>query len=142
MLRIEALCFNFGGGVSNVNIADLVKFHKSNGRKTALNAVYPSGRFEAIDIHADSQVASFKEKSKSDDGMINGGFNVLSPDIITLIKDHSSICEQVPLEQLARESQMMAYQHHGFRKPMDTLSDKRYLKELWANSNAPWKSWL
>jgi glucose-1-phosphate cytidylyltransferase len=115
MLRIEALCFNFGGGVSNVNIADLVKLHKSHGRKIALNAVYPSVRFEAIDIHADNQVISFKEKLKGDDGMINGGFNVLSLDIITLIKDHSSVCEQEPLEKLARGSQMMDYQHHGFR---------------------------
>jgi glucose-1-phosphate cytidylyltransferase len=137
----EAFCFTYGDGVSDVNIAELIKFHKSHGKKATLTAVYPPGRFGAIDIHQDHHITSFKEKPKGDGGMINGGFFVLSPKIIDLIKDDSTIWEREPLEKLALESEIMAYQHHGFWQPMDTLRDKNHLEELWSSGNAPWKSW-
>jgi glucose-1-phosphate cytidylyltransferase len=137
----EAFCFTYGDGVSDVNITELIKFHKGHGKKATLTAVYPPGRFGAIDIHADHHITSFKEKPKGDGGMINGGFFVLSPKVINLIKDDSTIWEREPLESLAKESQMMAYQHHGFWQPMDTLRDKNSLEELWASGNAPWKVW-
>lgn len=137
----EAFCFTYGDGVSDVNITELVGFHKSHGKKATLTAVYPPGRFGAIDIHTDHQITSFKEKPKGDGGMINGGFFVLSPEVINLIKDDSTIWEREPLESLAQQSEMMAYQHHGFWHPMDTLRDKNYLEGLWSAGNAPWKSW-
>jgi len=137
----EAFCFTYGDGVSDVNITELIDFHKSHGKKATLTAVYPPGRFGAIDIHINHQITSFKEKPKGDGGMINGGFFVLSPEVINLIKDDSTIWEREPLEGLAQQSEMMAYQHHGFWQPMDTLRDKNYLEELWSSGSAPWKSW-
>jgi glucose-1-phosphate cytidylyltransferase len=127
--------------VSDIDIAKLIKFHNSHGKKATLTAVYPPGRFGAIDIHSNNQITSFKEKPKGDGGMINGGFFVLSPKVIDLIADDSTVWEREPLERLALESEMMAYQHHGFWQPMDTLRDKNYLDELWSSGNAPWKSW-
>jgi glucose-1-phosphate cytidylyltransferase len=110
----EAFCFTYGDGVSDVNITELISFHKSHGKKATLTAVYPPGRFGAIDIHTDHQITSFIEKPKGDGGMINGGFFVLSPEVINLIEGDSTIWEYEPLESLAQQLQMMAYQHHGF----------------------------
>ena len=137
----DAFCFTYGDGVGDINITELVDFHKSHGKKATLTAVYPPGRFGAIDIQHDHQITSFKEKPKGDGGMINGGFFVLSPEVIDLIKDDSTIWECEPLEGLAQQAEMMAYQHHGFWQPMDTLRDKNYLEELWSSGRAPWKSW-
>ena len=137
----EAFCFTYGDGVGDVNIAELIHFHKAHGKKATLTAVYPPGRFGAIDIDQGHRVASFKEKPKGDGGMINGGFFVLSPQVIDLIQGDTVVWEKEPLEGLAKESEMMAYQHHGFWQPMDTLRDKNYLEELWASGNAPWKTW-
>jgi len=137
----EAFCFTYGDGISNVNIAELINFHKSHGKKATLTAVYPPGRFGAIDIRLDQSVTSFKEKPKGDGGMINGGFFVLSPEVINLIKDDFTVWEREPLEGLAQELEVMAFQHHGFWQPMDTLRDKNYLEELWSSGKAPWKSW-
>lgn len=137
----EAFCFTYGDGVSDINITELINFHKRHGKRATLTAVYPPGRFGAIDIHQDHRITSFKEKPKGDGGMINGGFFVLSPGVIDLIMGDSTIWEREPLELLAKESEMMAYQHQGFWQPMDTLRDKNYLEDLWASGNAPWKSW-
>jgi len=137
----EAFCFTYGDGVGNVNITELIDFHKGHSKKATLTAVYPPGRFGAIDIHPDNQITTFTEKPKGDGGMINGGFFVLSPEVIDLINDDSTVWEREPLEILARQSEMMAYQHHGFWQPMDTLRDKNYLESLWSSGNAPWKSW-
>jgi len=137
----EAFCFTYGDGVGDVNITELIDFHKSHGKKATLTAVYPPGRFGAIDIDTDHRITSFKEKPKGDGGLINGGFFVLSPDVIHLIKNDSTIWEREPLESLALQSEIMAYQHHGFWQPMDTLRDKNHLEELWSSGNAPWKTW-
>ena len=137
----EPFCFTYGDGVSNVNIGELVAFHKQHGLHATLTATYPPGRFGALDIHDDHKVSSFKEKPKGDGGMINGGFFVLSPKVIDLIEGDQTIWERDPLERLAETGQLAAYQHHGFWHPMDTLRDKTYLEELWASDKAPWKTW-
>ncbi len=137
----EAFCFTYGDGVSDVNITELIKFHKHHGKNATLTAVYPPGRFGAIDIRGDHRITSFKEKPKGDGGMINGGFFVLSPKVLDLIRDDNTIWEREPLESLASNSEMMAYQHHGFWQPMDTLRDKNYLEDLWLKGDAPWKKW-
>jgi glucose-1-phosphate cytidylyltransferase len=136
----EAFCMTYGDGVSNIDIAALIKFHQKQGLLATLTAVYPPGRFGALDIR-DHKVNTFREKPKGDGGMINGGFFVLSPKIFPLLKDDSTVWEQEPLEALANQKQIAAYEHHDFWQPMDTLRDKNYLEELWADGKAPWKSW-
>lgn len=137
----DAFCFTYGDGVSDVNIRDLLAFHKAQNVKATLVATLPPGRFGVLDIK-DSKVRSFKEKPKGDSGIINGGFFVLSPDVINYIDGDSCIWEHSPLETLAEQHQLAAYQHHGFWQPMDTLRDKNYLEDLWQSGNAPWKTWL
>jgi len=136
----EAFCFTYGDGVSDVNITELVEFHRTQKVKATLTATLPPGRFGALDLQG-SKVRSFKEKPKGDGAMINGGFFVLSPEVLDLIKDDATVWEKEPLETLARQDQLAAYQHTGFWQPMDTLRDKTYLEELWAGGNAPWKVW-
>lgn len=137
----DAFCLTYGDGVSDVNITDLVNFHKLHGLQATLTATYPPGRFGALDIHADQRISSFKEKPKGDGGMINGGFFVLSPKVIDLIGDDETVWEREPLENLAAKSQLKAYPHEGFWQCMDTLRDRTYLEELWQSGNAPWKTW-
>jgi glucose-1-phosphate cytidylyltransferase len=136
----EAFCFTYGDGVSDINIKNLVAFHKQQGAHATLTAVYPPGRFGALDIK-DHKVTTFKEKPKGDGGMINGGFFVLSPSVLSLLKDDATVWEQEPLESLAKLNQIAAYHHSGFWQPMDTLRDKNYLEELWSSGSAPWKTW-
>ncbi len=137
----EDFCFTYGDGVSDINLTELIAFHRANGKLATLTAAYPPGRFGALDIAANNTVSSFKEKPKGDGGMINGGFFVLSPKVISLIDDDSTVWERKPLEKLAEQSQLTAYQHHGFWQPMDTLRDKIYLEEVWQKGTAPWKVW-
>jgi len=136
----EAFCFTYGDGVSDVDISKSIRFHTAHGRAATLTATYPPGRFGAIDIHH-GQVKSFKEKPKGDGAMVNGGFFVLTPKVFDYLTDDSTIWESEPLSKLATDSQLMAFEHHGFWQPMDTLSDKNRLEELWLNGKAPWKSW-
>jgi glucose-1-phosphate cytidylyltransferase len=136
----NAFCFTYGDGVSDINIRSLVDFHLKSGLPATLTAVYPPGKFGAIDVR-DHKVNSFKEKPKGDGGMINGGFFVLSPSVLCLIKDDSIVWEKEPLEMLASQGNMGAYEHKGFWQPMDTLRDKNYLEDLWASGKAPWKLW-
>ncbi|WP_039754067.1 glucose-1-phosphate cytidylyltransferase [Chromobacterium haemolyticum] len=136
----EAFCLTYGDGVSDVNLESVIAFHKSHGKAATLTATYPPGRFGALDIK-EGQVQSFMEKPKGDGAMINGGFFVLSPKVLSYLKDDSTIWEQEPLMQLAQDGELMAYTHNGFWQPMDTLRDKHYLESLWNSGNAPWKSW-
>lgn len=136
----DAFCFTYGDGLSNVSIDKLVQFHRVQGLKATVTAVYPPGRFGALEIQ-DSMVSTFKEKPKGDGGRINGGFFVLSPSVLKLIDGDSEIWEQGPLEKLAEMRQIAAYEHDGFWQPMDTLRDKKYLEKLWASDNPPWKLW-
>jgi len=105
-----------------------------------VTATLPPGRFGALDIQG-NKVVGFKEKPKGDGAMINGGFFVLSPSVIDLIKDDETIWEREPIESLARDGQLSVYQHTGFWQPMDTLRDKNHLEELWSSGVAPWKVW-
>jgi glucose-1-phosphate cytidylyltransferase len=136
----EAFCFTYGDGVGDINITELLKFHKNNNRLATLTATFPPGRFGALDIQ-DGQVQSFQEKPRGDGAMINGGFFVLSPKVIDYIDDDSTTWEQEPLKNLAKNNELMAYEHHGFWQPMDTLRDKVYLEDLWSKNKAPWKTW-
>jgi glucose-1-phosphate cytidylyltransferase len=136
----QAFCFTYGDGLSDINITSLVEYHKERGTLATLSATYPPGRFGALDIR-DNKVSSFKEKPKGDGGMINGGFFVLSPKVIDLISGDDCIWEREPLEQLAGDGELSAYEHHGFWQPMDTLRDKNHLEELWQSGKAPWKVW-
>ena len=136
----DAFCFNYGDGVSSVNIAETVAFHKAHGKQATLTATYPPGRFGALDIQ-NNQIMQFKEKPKGDGAMINGGFFVLSPKVIDRIKDDKTTWEQEPLMSLAADGELMAYQYDGFWQPMDTLRDKNHLEEAWQSGKAPWKTW-
>jgi glucose-1-phosphate cytidylyltransferase len=136
----DAFCFTYGDGVSDIDITSLIQFHLKHGKKSTLTGVFPPGRFGALEIK-DSQVLSFKEKPKGDGALINGGFFVLSPDVIDLIDDDSTVWENQPLSKLAESGELMVYKHDGFWQPMDTLRDKKYLNNLWHDGNADWKTW-
>lgn len=136
----EAFCFTYGDGVGDIDIAASIRFHKEHGKAATLTATYPPGRFGALDIQ-NKQVVNFKEKPKGDGAMINGGFFVLAPEVLNYLADDSTIWEQEPLMELAQDGQLMAYEHHGFWQPMDTLRDKFLLEELWESGKAPWKTW-
>ncbi len=136
----EDFCLTYGDGVSDINIGKLIKYHKRQGTLATLTAVYPPGRFGALDISND-KVRTFKEKPKGDGVRVNGGFFVLSPKIIDLIKDDTTVWERGPMESLAMKGQMSAFNHDGFWQPMDTLRDKIFLQKLWSEGNAPWKIW-
>ena len=138
----SAFCFTYGDGVSDVNLSDLIKFHHAHGLHATLTAVYPPGRFGAIDINEEQRVTSFKEKPRGDGGLVNGGFFVLSPKVLDYIEGDSTIWEHQPMEQLANQGQVKAFRHDGFWQPMDTLRDKNLLEELWSCGKAPWKQWL
>ncbi len=136
----EAFCFTYGDGVSNLDIQATIEYHQRHGKQATLTATYPPGRFGALDIQS-GQVNSFKEKPKGDGGMINGGFFVLSPKVLSRIEGDDCTWEQQPLKSLAEDGELMAYEHDGFWQPMDTLRDKNYLEELWQKGEAPWKTW-
>ena len=139
--REKVFCLTYGDGVSNVNITKLLAFHAEQKVKATLTAVLPPGRFGVLNLD-DNKVKSFMEKPKGDGAMINGGFFVLSPDVIDYINDDTTTWEREPLERLAREGNLAAYKHHGFWQPMDTLREKIQLEELWQSGKAPWKVWL
>jgi len=136
----EAFCFTYGDGVGDIDITATIDFHRQHGKWATLTAATPPGRFGALDIQQ-RQVMNFKEKPKGDGAMINGGFFVLSPKVLSLIKSDQTIWEQEPLMKLAGDGQLMAYEHHGFWQPMDTLRDKHHLEELWVSGKAPWNKW-
>jgi glucose-1-phosphate cytidylyltransferase len=136
----DDFCFTYGDGVSNINITELIAFHKKHGKQATVTAVQPPGRFGALDLNGTS-VKKFVEKPHGDGMYINGGFFVLSPKVIDLIEDDSSIWERTPLERLAKSNQLEAFLHQDFWQPMDTLRDKQHLEELWSSGKAPWKAW-
>lgn len=136
----EDFCFTYGDGVADVNITDLIDFHKRKKVLATVTAVQPPGRFGALSIRED-RITGFEEKPLGDGGWINGGFFVLSPKVISLIENDSTVWEQAPLNGLAARNELSAYRHHGFWQPMDTLRDKNHLEALWENGKAPWKTW-
>lgn len=136
----EDFCCTYGDGVGNVDITQLLAFHRSQSTLATLTATQPPGRFGALGLNG-HRVVGFQEKPQGDGGWINGGFFVLSPKVLDYIEGDQTIWERDPMEKLAQEGQMSAYLHHGFWQPMDTLRDKNHLEELWVNEKAPWKTW-
>ena len=136
----DAFCFTYGDGISDIDISKLIKFHKEHGKDATLTAAYSPGRFGALDIK-DKQIRQFTEKPKGDGALINGGFFVLSPNVLDRITGDDCVWEQEPLKGLAIDENLMAYTHEGFWQPMDTLREMVYLQELWDKDEAPWKSW-
>jgi glucose-1-phosphate cytidylyltransferase len=136
----DIFCFTYGDGVADVNIKELIKFHKAQGTLATVTSVQPPGRFGALDI-AHGKITAFKEKPQGEGASINGGFFILSPRALDYIENDNTKWEKEPLEKLASEGQLSAYQHNGFWQPMDTLRDKVMLNELWASGKAPWKVW-
>ena len=136
----DAFCLTYGDGIGDIDITASLDFHRRHGKAATVTATFPPGRFGALDIR-DNQVRSFQEKPRGDGAMINGGFFVLSPRVLDYLQDDDTIWEQEPLQRLAAEGELMAWQHPGFWQPMDTLRDKTYLEELWASGSAPWKTW-
>lgn len=137
----QPFMLTYGDGVGNIDICELVSFHKSHGRLATLTATQPSGRFGSLGLENGNQVTGFQEKPRGDGNWVNAGFFVLDTAIIDLIGDDSTIFERGPLESLAANRQLMAYKHEHFWQPMDTLRDKNYLEELWSSGRAPWKLW-
>ena len=136
----EAFCMTYGDGVADVDIGGLVKFHKDHGQRATMTAVIPPGRYGAIELDGD-RITRFTEKPPGDEGLINGGFFVLQPEVIDLIKDDDAPWEGEPLNHLASAGDLMAYRHLGFWHAMDTLRDRKQLEKLWQSGNAPWKVW-
>jgi glucose-1-phosphate cytidylyltransferase len=136
----DAFCLTYGDGVSDIDITASIAFHRAHGKAATLTATYPPGRFGALDIR-DGRVHSFTEKPRGDGALINAGFFVLSPSVLELLVDDSTVWEREPLQRLAEDGELMPFQHDGFFQPMDTLRDRVYLEELWSSGKAPWKQW-
>jgi len=139
-LTNDDFCFTYGDGLADVNITHLIQHHKNQHTLATVTAVQPPGRFGSLAMEG-SKVRGFIEKPQGDGGWINGGFFVLSPQVIEYIKDDTTLWEKEPIEKLAEIGQLSAYQHEGFWHAMDTLRDKNYLEELWSSGSAPWKVW-
>lgn len=140
-LENETFMLTYGDGVANIDIGDLVRYHRSHGKPATVTSTQPSGRFGALNMGEDGTIYSFQEKPAGDGSWINGGFFVLEPAVIDRIAGDGTIFEKEPLEGLARDGQLMAYRHGGFWQPMDTLRDKQHLEALWNAGQAPWKVW-
>lgn len=137
----DTFCLTYGDGISDLNITELIKFHKAQNTLATVTAIQPSGRFGALGINGD-RVDNFFEKPDGDGRWISGGFFVCQPEIFSYINNgDETIWEREPLENLAKDKQLSAYKHHGFWAAMDTLADKNNLEKLWASGNAPWKNW-
>lgn len=137
----KAFCFTYGDGLGNINILDLISFHKKHGKLATLTATNPPSRFGAIKIDDNiNKIVDFDEKPKVNNEWVNGGFFVLSPEVINYIEDDKTIWEKKPLQQLAKKGELFAYKHHGFWMPMDTLREKLILNDLWNSGKAPWKN--
>ncbi len=136
----EAFCFTYGDGVGDIDITQLLAFHRAHGKLATLTAVQPPGRFGALEMSG-TNITGFIEKPVGDGGWINGGFFVLSPKVLDRIEGPQTTWEREPLASLAKDGQLHAYHHRGFWQPMDTLRDKTHLEELWLSGKAPWKKW-
>jgi glucose-1-phosphate cytidylyltransferase len=135
----DTFCFTYGDGVTDLDIGAALKFHRAHGKKATITAIQPPGRYGALNLEGNA-VSSFQEKPAGDGAWINGGFFVLEPSVFDYIKNDQTSWESQPLQQMAEEGELMAYQHSGFWQAMDTLRDKNHLDEIWSN-NPPWKVW-
>ena len=138
----ETFCLTYGDGLTDVNIKDLINFHRNQKTIATLTAVQSPGRFGAFRLDRNQQkISAFQEKPKGDGAWINGGFFVLEPSVLDYIAEDATVWEREPLENLSNDGQLAAYRHHGFWQPMDTLRDKMVLEELWQSGKPPWKKW-
>lgn len=141
-IGVETFCLTYGDGVSDVNIKQLIQFHREQDALATLTAVQTPGRFGAFSLAENqTKVRHFREKSQQDGAWINGGFFVLEPEVMDYIEGDATVWEREPLEALARRDKLAAFRHTGFWHPMDTLRDKMVLDELWNSGEAPWKTW-
>jgi len=136
----DTFCFTYGDGLSDVNISELIDFHRDKKKIATVTAIQPPGRFGNLNLEVDS-VKSFKEKPMADGNWINGGFFVLEPGVFDYVQSDSTSWEREALEKLSNSNQLVAFKHSGFWYAMDTLREKNYLDELWNNGKAPWKIW-
>lgn len=136
----STFCFTYGDGVGNINITDAIRFHREGKRLATVTTVQPPGRYGVLELE-NGRVTEFREKPQGDGNWINGGFFVLEPAVIDRIEGDHTLWERDPMESLARDGQLSAYQHTGFWQPMDTLREKNHLEQLWASGKAPWKIW-
>lgn len=136
----DQFCFTYGDGVSDLDIGESLRFHQAHGKLATVTAVLPPGRFGMLQIEGDT-VKGFTEKPQGDGGWINGGFFVLNKAVVDYIPDDLTSWELEPMERLAREGQLMSFEHSGFWQPMDTLREKNLLESLWTSGKAPWKVW-
>ena len=138
----EQFMLTYGDGVSDVNIAELVRHHEKSGKKMTVTAYKPQGKFGSLDINSTGEVKGFTEKPAGDGMWINAGFFVCEPEVFNYITEgDSTIFERSPLENIAKNGEMTAYKHSGFWQPMDILSDNKELNSMWDNEQAPWKVW-
>jgi glucose-1-phosphate cytidylyltransferase len=134
-------CLTYGDGLSNINLKELINFHKKHKKYATMTAVQPLGRFGALNIDSDNIVQNFLEKPKGDGQWVNGGFFVLSKKIFNYIRGDESVWEKEPLENLAKDLNLKSFKHNDFWQPMDTLRDRELLESLWNSKKAPWKIW-
>jgi len=142
-LNNDDFMLTYGDGVADVNLKELLNFHRSHGKIATVTAVQPEARFGGIEFGADGLVSNFKEKPKGDGKWVNGGFFVLKPEVFGYLKDEMThtMWEDEPMERLTHDGQLMAYKHTGFWKPMDAMRDKMELESMWQNNQAKWKIW-
>ena len=136
----ETFMLTYGDGLADINIKDLLNFHKKNKKLATVTAVRPPGRFGSLILN-NNEVLRFEEKPLGDGSWINGGFFVLEPEVLNYIKDDNTLWEREPMTKLALDGQLSAYKHLGFWKPMDTMRDKTEFQNLWDSGKAPWKIW-
>ena len=136
----DTFCVTYGDGVSDVNLNNLISFHKEKKSLATLTAIHPPERFGVLNLSGD-YVTEFHEKHTGESSWINGGFFVFEPEIFDYLHDDSTVLERTPLETLAKEQKLTAFKHNGFWYPMDTLRDKKHLETLWTSEKAPWKIW-
>jgi glucose-1-phosphate cytidylyltransferase len=137
----ESFMLTYGDGLADINIVDLLNFHRKNKKLATVTTVSPPGRFGALVLGKNNEVTKFEEKPLGDGGWINGGFFVLEPEVLNYIADDNTFWEREPMSNLAKNGQLSAFKHTGFWKPMDTLRDKTELENLWNSGKAPWKIW-
>lgn len=137
----QSFMLTYGDGIGDIDIKQVLSYHKKHGRAATVTAVQAAGRFGALNITSSGNVSSFFEKPKGDGAWINGGFFVLEPKVFDYIKGDSTLWEKEPMERLAENNQLNAYKHRGFWKCMDTMRDKIELEQLWDEGDAPWKLW-
>jgi len=136
----DTFCVTYGDGLSNIDINNLISFHREKKSLATLTAIHPPERFGVLNLSGD-YVTEFHEKHSGESSWINGGFFVFEPGIFDYLRDDSTVLEKTPLETLAKEKKLSAFKHNGFWHPMDTLRDKKHLENLWSSKKAPWKTW-